>query len=196
LTVVLDYGMGNLRSVQKAVEHLGFECRVQPDLRGARRLIIPGVGAFGSAMERLGPIAEEIKAFIASGAPLLGVCLGQQVLFESGHEYGDHRGLGVLKGTVRYLHPAPGNKVPNVGWCSVKARAGSKMFEGVQEGAQYYFVHSLYTDCAEPSDVAAVAEHAAPFPAAVERGSIWATQFHPEKSGSAGLKVLENFLKC
>jgi glutamine amidotransferase len=196
LTVVLDYGMGNLRSVQKAVEHLGSECRIQPNLDGATKLIIPGVGAFGVAMQRLRPLAAEIKGYIASGEPLLGVCLGQQVLFQRSEEHGKNEGLGVLNGTVRYLHRAPGNKVPNVGWCSVNARAGSKLFEGVQEGSQFYFVHSLYTDCEDQADVAAVAPHAVPFPAAIERGRLWATQFHPEKSGAAGLRVLENFLQC
>jgi glutamine amidotransferase len=196
LTVVLDYGMGNIRSVQKAVAHLGFECRVQADLAGASRLIIPGVGAFGAAMARIAPLADEIRDRVSAGMPLMGLCLGQQLLFESSEEHGRHVGLGLLRGTVRYLAPSPGNKVPNIGWCPVSARQGSGLFRGVPPETQFYFVHSLYTDCADPGDVAAMAEHSAPFPAAVEHGNVWATQFHPEKSGRAGLQVLRNFLEC
>jgi glutamine amidotransferase len=196
LTVLLDYGMGNLRSVQKAVEHLGHQCRIQSDLEGASKLVLPGVGAFGAAMGRLAPIADEIRSLVSQGVPLLGLCLGQQLLFEESEEHGAHKGLRILKGTVRYLQSSPGNKVPNVGWCGVEPRAGSRLFRTVPPDSQFYFVHSLYTDCAEQGDVAATARHTGSFAAAVEHDNVWATQFHPEKSGEAGLRVLRNFLEC
>ena len=196
MTVVLDYGMGNLRSVQKAVEFLGHECNIQTDLSGATRVIIPGVGAFGAAMERIAPLAGEIAAFVRSGRPLLGICLGQQLLFERSEEHGGCEGLGILSGTVRYLQKGEGCKVPNIGWSAISPRQGSLLLKGTSENEQVYFVHSLYTDCTDENDVAATAEHSAPFPAAVERGNVWATQFHPEKSGAVGLNILRNFLEC
>ncbi len=196
MTVILDYGMGNLRSVQKAVEHLGFECRIQPNLDGATKLIIPGVGAFGAAMQRLAPIANDVRSLARSGVPILGLCLGQQLLFESSEEHGDHRGIGILRGSVRYLQPSARNKVPNIGWCRLEPKQGSRLFDGVTPDSQFYFVHSLYTECADSGDVAAMADHTLSFAAAVEHENVWATQFHPEKSGEAGLRVLRNFLEC
>ena len=196
MTVVLDYGMGNLRSVQKAVEFLGHECKIQTDLSGATRVIIPGVGAFGAAMERIAPLAGEIEAFVRSGRPLLGICLGQQLLFERSEEHGGCTGLGVIPGTVKYLQKGEGCKVPNIGWSSISPREGSLLLKGTGENEQVYFVHSLYTDCTDANDVAATAEHSVTFTAAVERGNVWATQFHPEKSGTVGLNILRNFLEC
>jgi glutamine amidotransferase len=196
LTVLLDYGMGNLRSVQKAVEHLGFNCEIRSDVSGASKIIVPGVGAFGAAMQRIAPIADDIREHARTGTPILGLCLGQQLLFERSEEHGDNAGLGILKGEVKYLRPGPGNKVPNVGWCAVQAKKGSRLFDGVAPESQFYFVHSLYTSCADAGDVAAIACHTEPFAAAVEHGNVWATQFHPEKSGEAGLHVLGNFMRC
>ncbi len=196
MTVVLDYGMGNLRSVQKAVEHLGFECKVQQDLKNASKLIIPGVGAFGAAMQRLAPLSAEIRKLASDGVPVMGLCLGQQLLFESSEEHGDHEGIGILRGSVRYLHASAGNKVPNIGWCRAEPKQGSRLFDGVPLDSQFYFVHSLYTECTDAGDVAATAAHTRPFAAAIEHENVWATQFHPEKSGEAGLIVLRNFLKC
>jgi glutamine amidotransferase len=193
LIVVLDYGMGNLRSVQKAIEHLGFTCRVQTDLAGASKLVIPGVGAFGAAMDRIGRLRDDIQGF---AGPILGICLGQQLLFDKSLEHGEHEGLGLVRGEVKYLEPSPGNKVPNIGWAPVESRPGSLLFRGVEPGSHYYFVHSLYTCATDAEDVAATSMHTQPFAAAIERGNVFATQFHPEKSGIAGLRVLENFLKC
>lgn len=196
MTVLLDYGMGNLRSVQKAVEHLGFSCSVQDHVVGASKIILPGVGAFGAAMQRIALIADSIRGHAREGTPIMGLCLGQQLLFESSAEHGLHTGLGILGGTVEYLVPSAGNKVPNVGWCAVEPKPGSRLFAGVAPDSQFYFVHSLYTRCADEGDVAAVASHTQPFAAAIEHGNVWATQFHPEKSGEAGLQVLRNFLRC
>ena len=193
MIVVLDYGMGNLRSVQKAIEHLGFDCRVQSDLENASKLVIPGVGAFGAAMDGIGPLREEIRGL---DRPILGICLGQQLFFDKSFEHGEREGLGLLPGEVKYLEPSPGNKVPNVGWAPVEPRPEAVLFRGVEPGSHFYCVHSLYTAAADAKDVAATSMHTQPFAAAIERGNVFATQFHPEKSGSAGLRVLENFLKC
>ena len=188
--------MGNLRSVQKAVDYLGHPCTVRSEVGDASRLIIPGVGAFGAAMDRLAPLADSVRDFAASGRPLLGLCLGQQLLFESSEEHGSHAGLAVLRGHVRYLRPSAGNKVPNIGWCPVEPSSRSRLFEGIAAGTQFYFVHSLYTECEDADDVAATSLHTNVFAAAVEHGNVWATQFHPEKSGAPGLRLLENFLRC
>jgi glutamine amidotransferase len=196
MLVILDYGMGNLRSVEKAVEFLGFQCAIQPNLAGATKLIIPGVGAFGAAMARLSPLAGEIRAFARSGAPLLGICLGQQLLFERSEEHGEHQGLGLVAGTVRYLIPYKGLKVPQIGWNEARFKPESKLGKGVCPDDQVYFVHSLVTDCTEPEDVAAVTSYGTDFASAVEHGNIWGAQFHPEKSGDVGLRILRNFLEC
>lgn len=196
MTVILDYGMGNLRSVERAVAHLGFTAQVQDSVVGASRVIIPGVGAFAAAMERIGPLRDEIRAFAASGAPLLGICLGQQLLFETSDE-GSHEtsGLGLLAGRVRYFPADLGLKVPHIGWNSLRFREGSKLGEGFPPDGQVYFVHSLYTECTDPADVAATCSYGIEFAAAVERGNIWGAQFHPEKSGDVGLNLLKNFLE-
>ncbi|HXH61536.1 MAG TPA: imidazole glycerol phosphate synthase subunit HisH [Fimbriimonadaceae bacterium] len=195
MTVVLDYGMGNLRSVQKAVQHLGYECEVAETLTKAERLIVPGVGAFAAAMQRLASVKDDIASFVRDGGRLLGICLGQQLLFEKGLEHGECAGLGLLEGTVRYLQPSAGNKVPNIGWCAVEPHPDKDVLAGIEPGTQFYFVHSLYTDC--PHDViAGTAMHTAAFPAAVQQGGVWGTQFHPEKSSDCGLHVLKNFLRC
>jgi glutamine amidotransferase len=196
MTVLLDYGSGNLRSVQRALADLGHGCRVQGDLRGATRLILPGVGAFGPAMARLAPLASDIRAFAASGAPLLGVCLGLQLLFEASEELGAHEGLGIVPGRVRYLPRAPGLKVPHMGWNELELAWLGALGPEVSDGDQVYFVHSLYAECADTDWVAAWCRHGARFPAALRRGNVWATQFHPEKSGAVGLRVLCAFLSA
>lgn len=189
---VLDYGMGNLRSVLKAFEFLKIPARLVERVEGVERLVIPGVGAFGAAMERIEPLRDEICAFAEGGSPVLGICLGQQLLFDRSEEMGTHRGLGLIPGSVRYL-PAEGRKVPHMGWSPLTYRRFDDLSEGGVDGEQVYFVHSLYTDCAEPSDVAATADYGVEFPAMVARGNVWGAQFHPEKSGAVGLRMLERF---
>jgi glutamine amidotransferase len=196
LITILDYGINNLSSVRKAVVYLGFEAQIRSDLQGATKLIIPGVGAFGKAMEHLRPLRDEIRAFSAAGNPLLGICLGQQLLFDSSEELGQFEGLGVVPGRVRYLPPSPGIKIPNMGWSSIRFVKDSSLAEGFVEGGQVYFVHSLYTECEDSSDIAAVSTHGIDFPAAIQRGNVWGTQFHPEKSSAVGLRILQNFLAC
>jgi glutamine amidotransferase len=195
LIVVLDYGMGNLPNVVRAVRHLGFDCRIATDLSGASKAILPGVGAFGAAMRRLEPLRAELERFVERGGPLLGICLGQQLLFERSEELGEHEGLGFLRGTVRYFPKLPGLKVPHMGWNEIRFVKDTPMAAGFPEGGQVYFVHSLFTECSEPEDVAAVSEHGVRFAAAVCRGNLWGMQFHPEKSGSVGLALLRRFLE-
>ena len=188
--------MGNLRSVEKAIESLGYRCTIQPTVSGAKKLIIPGVGAFGAAMERLAPLRNEIRSFANSGQPLLGICLGQQLLFDTSEELGEHLGLGLIPGRVRYLPPDAGVKVPHIGWSPLHYRTNAGLGSSGIEGEQVYFVHSLYTDCLEESDIAATATYGLEFAAAVQRGNVWGTQFHPEKSSSVGLRILKTFLEC
>jgi len=196
LIVILDYEMGNLRSVEKAVEHLGFECRVQPSLKGATKVILPGVGAFGAAMSKLAPLSDEIRAFARDGGPLMGICLGQQLLFESSEEMGEHVGLGLVPGRVLYFPADMGLKIPHMGWNELRFLRSDGIGEGASPGEQVYFVHSLYCSCADPADVAAECTYGLTFAAAVQHGNVWGAQFHPEKSGDVGLRILGNFLRC
>lgn len=196
MIVVLDYGINNLRSVEKAIQFLGFECRVQKNLDGASKLIIPGVGAFGKAMEQLQPLRNQIREFASSGKPVFGICLGQQLLFESSEEFGDHEGLGLIPGKVKYLPKDLGLKVPHMGWSPVHFRSQSGLGSGVTNQDRVFFVHSLYTDCTEPEHIAATTNYGVEFPSAVQNGNVWGTQFHPEKSGDVGLRILRNFLEC
>jgi len=196
LTVILDYGLGNLRSVELAVRRLGKESRIQADLSGATRVILPGVGAFAKAMETLQPVAEDLRKWARSGSPLLGICLGQQLLFDSSEEFGETPGLGILRGRVKYIPLDVGVKVPHIGWSPLEVRQHHGLLAGIYPGDQVYFVHSLVTEPADQSAVAAYAEHGIRFAAAIQHENIWATQFHPEKSGYVGLRILENFLSC
>ncbi len=193
MIVVLDYGMGNLKSVKKAIDFLGYESRIQSDLQGATKLIIPGVGAFAEAMKHLAPFRDEIVEFAAKGRPVMGICLGQQLLFERSEELGGAEGLGLLPGVVRYLPRVEGLKVPHMGWNTLHVR-DRVLFEGIDPGSQVYFVHSLYTECLETTDIAATSTYGIEFPSAVRRENVWGCQFHPEKSGIIGLAILRNFL--
>jgi glutamine amidotransferase len=195
LITILDYGMGNLRSVEKALQSLGAPCRISPDLKGADKLVIPGVGAFGAAMERVGPMAADIRAFAATGAPVLGICLGQQLLFDSSEEMGEHAGLGLIPGRVRYLPRDRGLKVPHIGWSPLAICRDGGLAASLHDAEQVYFVHSLYTECADPGDVVAMAEYGIKFAAMVQRGNVFGAQFHPEKSGEVGLRILRSFIE-
>jgi glutamine amidotransferase len=192
---VLDYGSGNLRSAQRALERAGAEVTVSADASGAEHadgLVVPGVGAFAACMAGLHAVnaVPLITGWVAAQRPLLGICVGMQVLFETGVEHGvESDGLGVLPGRVERL-AAP--VLPHMGWNTVAAPDGSRLFAGLPSDTRFYFVHSY---AAHKSDGAlAWAEHGEPFVAAVERGAVSATQFHPEKSGDAGATLLENWL--
>ncbi|MFZ4508397.1 MAG: imidazole glycerol phosphate synthase subunit HisH [Fimbriimonas sp.] len=196
MTTILDYGMGNLRSVQKALEFLGHTAVIQPHLEGTTKLIIPGVGAFGAAMERIGPLREEIRAFAASGKPVLGICLGMQLLLDESEELGTFTGLGLVPGKVKYFPADMGLKVPHTGWNTIEPTRADGLLDGFATGDQVYFVHSLYTDCANPADVAATCQYGMEFACSIEHENVWGTQFHPEKSGAVGLRMLRNFVEC
>jgi glutamine amidotransferase len=196
--VVADLGSGNLRSVEKALAAVGAAVRVSADpeaIAGADRLVVPGQGAFGACAVALdgrgGALRQALKAFIATGRPYFGICIGMQLLFESSEENPGAHGLGVLPGRVRRFAERPGLKIPHMGWNQTRRGAGAP--EGVPDGAFFYFVHSYYPDPTRPEDVALTSEHGAPFCAAVARGPVFATQFHPEKSQAAGLALLRRF---
>jgi imidazole glycerol-phosphate synthase subunit HisH len=196
--VLLDYGMGNLRSVEKALEHVGARALVSADpdeVRAADGLILPGVGAFPRAMERIRAtgLDELIAERAAAGTPILGICLGLQLLFERSEELGGADGLGLLPGNVTRLD-APGLKVPNIGWAPVRWEHQSPLTEGIASETPFYLVHSFV---ARPSaaDTLGTAEYGERFACAAERGNVFGVQFHPEKSSAAGLRLLANFAR-
>lgn len=196
---IVDYQMGNLRSVQKALEHVGAEAVVTscPDEIGAAsKVILPGVGAFGDAMVELKArgLVDPIKAHIASGKPFLGICLGLQLLFEVGEEGGNHEGLGVIPGKVVRFPKFDDRKVPHMGWNQViESKSGCPLLKDVPSEAHFYFVHSFYVEPTDTSDIWLSCDYGVPFCASVWRENIFATQFHPEKSQKDGLQILKNF---
>ncbi len=207
MIAIVDYGMGNLRSVQKALQKLGFDAEITADadeVRRADKLILPGVGAFGAAMENLrrAGLDMAIRQFIESGKPFLGICLGLQLLFDFSEEsWGAEReqGLGILRGkVVRFpegLTDPQGKpmKVPHIGWNALHFTRRDDLFEGVEEGAHVYFVHSYFPVPEQDEVVTAVSDYGVTFCCAVRRENVRAVQFHPEKSSTVGLRILRNF---
>jgi glutamine amidotransferase len=198
MIAIVDYGMSNLRSVQRGLEAVGAAVHVvvtPEQLDGARGIILPGDGAFGQTMDNLrrGGWVEPICAAIERGLPFLGICLGMQLLFETSTELGEHRGLGLLHGCVKKF---PSGKVPQIGWNQLRPAAESRLLAGVPDGTYAYFVHSYYCEPTEKEVIAAQTEYGIEYAAAVESGNIWGAQFHPEKSGKFGLKMLENFWRA
>lgn len=198
MIAIIDYDMGNVRSVSKAFEKVGSEAVVTRDpsvMADASHIVLPGVGAFRDCMRNLeeyGLITPILKA-IESGKPFLGICLGLQLLFEESDEFGVHKGLGVIKGRVVRFKDAPGLKVPHMGWNEVRKAKDSRLLEGIKDGEYFYFVHSYY---AAPSDKAVdltTTGYGVDFTSSIESGNVMACQFHPEKSQKAGLRVLKNF---
>lgn len=199
MIAIIDYDAGNLRSVEKALLALGEKPVVSRDretILNADKVILPGVGSFGDAMGRLGQygLVEVIRQAAAQGTPLLGICLGLQLLFSGSDESEGIEGLGILPGRILRIPPSPGLKIPHMGWNSLSITPGTRLFQGIEEGAYVYFVHSYYLKAKEESIVAASTEYSTHIHAAVERGNIFACQFHPEKSGDVGLKILKNFI--
>lgn len=198
MIAIIDYGMGNLRSVQKALESLSHEAIITDEpaqLFSATHVILPGVGAFGDAMARLEKtgLDKAVKEIAASGKPLLGICLGMQLLFRSSSEGGEHPGLGLIDSDIVRFPADMGLKVPHMGWNCLKPRPGCPLFEGVGEAPYVYFVHSYYAAQVDARWTAATCEYGAEFTAAVQCGNVFGTQYHPEKSGAAGLAMLKNF---
>jgi glutamine amidotransferase len=197
--VIVDYGAGNLRSVERAVARAGFEPVISgrpEDVAAAGVLIVPGVGAAADTMRNLRErgLVEPIRQHIAAGRPFLGVCMGLQALLTVSEEGGEHECLGVIPGRVRRL---PGGlKVPHMGWNRVRQRQSHPVFEGIPDGAYFYFVHSYYPDPEDGSVVIGETDYGVTFASVVAADSLVATQFHPEKSGEAGLRLYQNFLRA
>jgi len=198
IVVVVDYGMGNLRSVQKGFEKVGVPAVVSRDpdkIRKADRLVLPGVGAFPECMKNLArfDLVEPIREFIASGRPFLGICLGLQLLFDESEEFGIHEGLKIIPGACKAFDKNMGLKIPHMGWNEVLFRKETPLFKGIEDGSHFYFVHSFYVAPVNGSDVAATSVYGIEFVCAVSRDNIFAVQFHPEKSQKKGLRILHNF---
>ena len=198
MITIVDYQMGNLRSVQKAIERVGGSAQISSDpkvIANAEKLVLPGVGAFGDAMNeiRRRDLADPIRDFIASDRPFLGICLGLQLLFEKGYENGEHQGLGVIEGEVVRFDLPEQFKVPHMGWNTVQKTKESPLLVDTPEGSHFYFVHSYYVRPSDPDAVALRCHYGTDFCAMVQRGNLFATQFHPEKSQENGLQLLRQF---
>ena len=199
MIAVLDYGMGNLRSVEKALERVGAEVEVTRDperIRAADGLVLPGVGAFPKAMDSVRELGfdELMRDHVTAGKPALGICLGMQLLFESSSEHGGADGLGLLEGAVVDLD-APGLKVPHIGWNEVAWTNGTPLAEGLSNPTAFYHVHSFAPRPARREDVLGWSAYGSEFASVVGRGNVFGVQFHPEKSGPDGLELLRNFVR-
>ena len=199
MIAIIDYGMGNLRSVQKAFEKVGAEATVTSDaavIQKAAKVVLPGVGAMRPAMEKLGELGliEVIRQAVNGGKPFFGICLGLQLLFESSNEGGNVRGLGILPGTVERFTVL---KVPHMGWNQINVRdAASPMYRKVATGSNVYFCHSYFVRPNEQSLAATTTDYGVDFVSSICRGKVWGVQFHPEKSQVVGLQILKNFVEC
>ncbi|MBN1254594.1 MAG: imidazole glycerol phosphate synthase subunit HisH [Deltaproteobacteria bacterium] len=205
MIAIVDYGMGNLRSVHKAVERAGYEALVSADpqeVLDASKIILPGVGAFRDCMRNLEEfnLLEPVIRSIEAGKPFLGICLGLQLLFEESDEFGLHKGMGILAGRVTRFpeniqdpdtgQPLP---IPHMGWNTIQIKKDTPLFAGIESGSFFYFVHSYYALSQDPKDIAATTPYGIEFACAVQHDNIYAVQFHPEKSQAVGLRLLRNF---
>ena len=200
MVAIIDYDAGNIRSVEKAVALLGHEAvltRDREEILSADHVILPGVGAFGDAMEKLHGygLVSVIREAVEKKIPFLGICLGLQLMFESSEEAPGVEGLGLLSGRIVRIPDGKGLKIPHVGWNSLTFPNLGRLFQGIAEGAYVYFVHSYYLQADEPQIVKAATEYGTLIHASVERDNVFACQFHPEKSSETGLKILQNFLE-
>jgi glutamine amidotransferase len=192
--VIIDYGLGNLRSVLRGLERAGAAPTITADpevIASADGIVLPGVGAFREGMEMLGDLKQTV---LTSDTPLLGICLGMQLLMDSSEEHGVHRGLGLVPGSVKRFAHVAGMKVPHMGWNTIRTDPGTPLFEGLGEEEYVYFVHSYYA-AAAPEHTLASTTYIHPFASAVNSNRTYGVQFHPEKSGAVGLKILENFIE-
>ena len=200
MIAIVDYDAGNIKSVEKALQFLGQEPVVTRDketLLQAEKVIVPGVGAFGDAMGKMHQyeLVEVLREIAAKGTPLLGICLGLQLFFESSEETPGVEGLGLLPGKIVRIPDKEGFKIPHMGWNSIQINPASRLLKGIEEGAYVYFVHSYYLQAENEADVAATTDYVVNIHAAAEHENIFATQFHPEKSGEIGLRILKNFIE-
>lgn len=198
MIAIIDYGAGNLFSVQNALNYLGLENKItsdKPDIISADRLILPGVGAFGDAMDKLNKsgLVDTVKKE-ALKKPFLGICLGMQLLFEKSYEFGKFDGLGLIRGSVRLMKPEGDLAIPQMGWNALEYNRECSLLKGIDEGQYVYFVHSYAADCSE-DDVYAYVDYGGKVPALVGSGYVYGAQFHPEKSGETGLEILRRFGK-
>lgn len=199
MVAIIDYGAGNLQSVKKALDYLGYENVVTQDkdvIASASHIILPGVGSFGDAMASIREKGlEDVIINAASGKkPFLGICLGLQLLFEESDESPNVKGLGIFKGKIKTIPKDKGLKVPHMGWNSVSLKQSDGIFKNVKDNSYFYFVHSYYLTDAEPDIVAGTTQYGVEIECAVQKGLVCATQFHPEKSSEAGLQLLESFM--
>lgn len=197
---IIDYGMGNLRSVQKAFEKLGHAAAICTDpgaLPEAEKVVLPGVGAFRDAIGQLRDqgFIEPIRQYVAQDRPFLGICLGLQLLFDVSFEDGEYAGLGIVPGRVVRFESQPGLKIPHMGWNALEIAAPCRLLAGIPDGSHVYFVHSYFVEPEQARVVVARTTHGRPFVSMIARGNLFATQFHPEKSQRIGLALLENFAR-
>lgn len=200
MVAIIDYDAGNIKSVEKAVAAVGGTARVTRDageLLFADHVILPGVGSFGDAMEKLHGygLTDVIGEIVERRTPFLGICLGLQLLFDSSEESEGVRGLGILPGRIVRLPEEPGLKIPHIGWNSLRFPNTGRLFEGIPEESYVYFVHSFYLQAEDMDIVTATTEYAAQIHASVEKGNVFACQFHPEKSSDVGMRILRNFMQ-
>ena len=198
MITIVDYGMGNLRSVQKAFQKLSVEAEISASptkIARAEKLVLPGVGAFRDAIAELKnkDMVGPVKDHIAAGKPFLGICLGLQLLFDVSYEDGEWEGLGIVPGEVRRLKDMPDLKIPHMGWNSLQIAGNPRILKDIPEGSHFYFVHSYHVVPREESVIAATTTHGQSFVSVIEKENLFATQFHPEKSQRLGLKLLGNF---
>ncbi len=200
MIAIIDYDAGNIKSVVKAMEYLAADHVFTRDpemIKRADKLILPGVGAFGSAMRRLDDykLTGVIKEAVSENKPFLGICLGLQLIFEDSEESPGVSGIGLLKGHIKKIPKGEHSKIPHMGWNSLSLKGGGRLFRGISDGSHVYFVHSFYLDADDKNIVKATTDYNVCIDASIESGNVFACQFHPEKSSAVGLKILKNFIE-